>query len=109
MTTLITQRCDACGGKIEDPENQDVCARCRVPRIRLSYGMLPEKSVYCDRFEAFCPDGGFSFGNDKRVGTCTLSCEELWREIVKAMSGLQDDDAWDWTSCVLDSLNIEWI
>ena len=62
-------------------------------------------------------DDGFSFGNDKRMGTCTLRTHELWDEVRRASreyeSALAADDGTDpeavgdWLSSVLFQLGFE--
>lgn len=74
------------------------------------------------------PDTLFSFRNDPRVGTCELTCNELWRELVRAQKewvdlpcdcgkgdgnhdgneGCTPQDAGQWCSDVLGVLGFEW-
>jgi hypothetical protein len=77
----------------------------------MTYGVLPSFESFEAAFDRECPDG-CSFGRDKRVGNVTLSCSELWREIVKAHDQWEesgDEDAGDWLSCVLGIFGFEWI
>ncbi len=82
-------------------------------RLSMTYGILPAYWEYSSKYLAEIGDGeGFRFGNDKRVGTCTLTCDELWTELVKAhgeFSETGDEAAGDWCSSVLGLLKIEWI
>lgn len=64
----------------------------------LTYGTLPER----EEFEAaFARETNWSyrfvFANDPRVGTCELTCNELWRELVKARALWAGDveDTWE--------------
>ena len=61
-------------------------------------------------------DPRFHFANDPRVGTCELTCSELWGELEKAQldwgnpgGTTCDDDAGQWCSDVLGVLGFEWI
>jgi hypothetical protein len=73
----------------------------------MSYGVMPTREEFDAAFEKSTPDG-FSFGNDKRVGNCILTADELWAELEKAHAeGI--DHAWTWASDVLLCLGFEWI
>lgn len=74
----------------------------------LTYGTLPDKSVFCDAFERECPGGHYEVGNDARFGNHNFSCEELWRQIVASVTS-DDEGLLDWASCVLFTLGIEWV
>jgi len=83
----------------------------------MTYGNLPTREVFDRQFAELVSDGEFRFGNDKRVGTCALSPDELWAEIQKAHAewdGPQadadkQDEAGEWCSTVLECLGIEWV
>ena len=86
-------------------------------RLILTYGVLPSRDVFEERFDQVCPNGKFSFSRDDRVGTCELSSRDLWQEIliahtVFALTTSEDNlsqDAGSWVSDVLCILGIEWI
>ena len=87
-----------------------------------TYGTMPTREEFDQCWDArMAEEGasdGFHFGNDKRLGTCTLSQDELWEELQKAhreWNGALDhnDDSehvlGDWISCVLGVLGFEWV
>lgn len=94
-------------------------------RKSMTFGTMPSR----EEFDAACgehdPDDppeacvanlGFSFGNDKRVGSVTLTPDELWEELQKARAEWDADGespagerAGDWCSSVLGQLGFEWI
>lgn len=89
-----------------------------MARRSMTYGVMPS----LEEFDAACaePDDecgksvddlGFSFGNDPRIGTDTLTGAELWNELRKAHGEWEagDEKAGDWCSCVLGCLGFEWI
>lgn len=86
----------------------------------MTFGVMPSR----EEFDAACAapdeecgrsvdDDGFSFGNDPRVGDCTLSPAELWDELQRAHAeyagGGGDEAAGDWCSSVLHLLGFEWV
>lgn len=87
--------------------------------ISFTYGYLPSKEVFDAHFNSVVGAGKtFSFGNDKRIGSDHLTCDELWIELNQAVAEFKgtavlpiqnQDDAGDWASVVLFCLNIEWI
>lgn len=86
--------------------------------ISMTYGILPSEDDFRKAFEVLEPemrDGKFHFGNDKRVGTCAMTCSELWLEVQKAFTEFESDPTWeengpgDWVSAVLYCLDFEWI
>jgi len=99
---------------------------------RMSYGEMPDRDLFSRAFDARCPDGTFSFGNDPYVGNDTLNESQLWRELQTqhatreagehhaecpgdgecTNNGSQrcpGEAAGDWCSCVLGILGFEWI
>lgn len=74
----------------------------------MTYGKLPDKSLFIAAFEKECPDGHYKVGNDKYFGDHCFSCEELWRQIVASVTS-EDIGLLDWASCVLFTLGIEWV
>jgi hypothetical protein len=90
-----------------------------MAHISFTYGYLPSKEVFEAQFDASLGEGStFAFGNDKRIGTDSLTCDELWIELNQAVAEFEgtatlpiqkQDDAGDWASVVLSCLNIEWI
>lgn len=84
----------------------------------LTYGQLPSREDFTEAFRAQCPDGGYEFKNDERVGSCSLSEGALWGKIVEAHRMFEDDhnvtceqsdQAGEWCSAVLFSLEFEWV
>jgi hypothetical protein len=95
----------------------------------MSYGILPTQNDFERAFAAFCPEGGFEFGNDPYVGFDTLSESQLWRELNAQLATWEEaehaehcegdgscngdgrpcEDAGSWCSCVLGILGFEWI
>lgn len=95
----------------------------------LTYGTLLSREEFDEAFERGGPEADgkifhkapygrstFHFVNDPRVGTCELTCSELWGEITKA----QEESACDcdisahraagqWCSDVLGVLGFEWV
>lgn len=99
---------------------------------RMSYGQLPDRDLFDRAFDARCPDGTFSFGNDPYVGNDSLNASELWDQLETqhatweegehgpecpgdgecTNNGGQDcpsEAAGDWCSSVLGLLGFEWI
>lgn len=88
---------------------------------RLNYGDMPTREQFDTAWDKTFQFAGemFAFGNDKRVGTCKLTREQVWDELNEAHSEWKNDgsqitngyagDAGDWCSCVLGVLGIEWI
>ena len=65
-------------------------------------------------------DGVFHIGNDKRMGTCALTQDQLWNELQKAYHEVcieyaepedlsQAEQTDDWISSVLGCLGLEWV
>jgi hypothetical protein len=86
--------------------------------ISMTYGILPSREQFDAAWEKkFVFDGEtypMSFGNDKRVGSCLLSREELWEELCAAHAKFHSDNgenemAGQWCSDVLSILGIEWV
>ncbi len=95
----------------------------------MSYGVMPYLSDFMRAFDAYCPDGGFEFGNDEYVGTDTLNAAQLMNQLRKQLAtheagehregcpgdgscngdGCPCEDAGSWCSCVLSILGFEWI
>ena len=80
-------------------------------RRSMTYGTLPAMCEYDAAFWAECPDGRFMFVNDLRVGTCELSCSELWDELKRATAQFLDgsEPSGYWASAVLGILGFEWV
>jgi hypothetical protein len=102
---------------------------------RMNYGEIPNRHLFSQAFDARCPDGTFSFGNDPYVGNDTLTESQLWSELQAqyATWGLAEhaadcpaatgdgectnngsqrcpgEAAGDWCSAVLGILGFEWI
>ena len=111
--------CQACGEKLhgerykatvylktleKNPEEN-------IRRKSMTYGVLPDLRDFNHNFNVGCPDGMFSFGNDKRVGSVELTRRELWVELRKAVKEFNrgKESAGDWASCVLSVLGFEWV
>lgn len=86
--------------------------------LSLTFGVLPSREQFNLAFDVSCPKGTFSFGNDKRVGTCELDCDELWEELtnahfhdLKARERASEGPVFygEWCADVLYCLGIEWI
>jgi len=89
-------------------------------RMRLTYGVLPERHVFV---QAFSDDVGlerhYHITNCPRVGTAEYSCAALWDEVCiatqqwmsepKYPGDLSPDEAGHWASAVLQALGIEWV
>ena len=79
--------------------------------IVMTGGILPSREVFEKQFGKHCPEGKFRFGNDPFVGTCELTCDELWDELnyFTELFGDKDEDVYSWCSSVLCCLSIEWV
>lgn len=88
-------------------------------RKTMTWGVMPSREEFDEAWDAQC-DERFAFGNDPRLGTCALSQDELWEELLKAhaesqaVDGSSDDGgaperAGDWCSAVLYCLGFEWV
>lgn len=83
----------------------------------LTYGTLPSRAEFETAFYRQGLVGNlFPFSNDPRVGTCELTCSELWGELVKAHYnwmhcelGRHRERAGRWCSDVLGILGFEWV
>jgi hypothetical protein len=78
----------------------------------MTYGVMPDWDTFQVAWDLNVPEDIFEFGNDKRVGNCSLTQLEVWDELSLAhqeysMEGKEDSG--DWCSLVLYSLGIEWI
>lgn len=89
-----------------------------MARRSMSYGVMPTREYFdaaCAEPDEACgrsvDDLGFSFGNDPRIGSDTLTGAELWKELDKAHTGWEagDEKAGDWCSVVLGCLGFEWV
>lgn len=102
-------------------------------RRSMTYGVMPTREEFDEACREHDPDDppqacvenlGFPFHNDPRVGDVTLTPDELWEELQKALADYnrpEDDgsnegasscfiaDAGDWCSSVLGVLGFEWI
>jgi hypothetical protein len=90
--------------------------------ISMTFGEMPTRDQFDSQFQRFEDQNGidlFRFGDDKRLGNCSLTRNELWAELEKVhaeYSTLLADDGEDdpedvgqWLSCVLEVLGFEWI
>lgn len=83
--------------------------------ITSTYGVMPSREAFELAFQRECPNGSREFGNDKRVGSCSLSCDELFAELEKAheeWEGTLDGNneaSGDWCSSILESFGFEWV
>lgn len=89
--------------------------------LSMTFGKMPTREQYDAAWDktfedADSSDNFFSFGNDKRVGNCDLTQDELWDELNKAYQEYLKTDYFDffegpgvWISSVLSCLGIEWI
>ena len=95
----------------------------------MTYGVMPDRDAFEAAFDARCPDGTFSFGNDPYVGNDALNASQLWRELEAQLAthdegehkpgcagdgscngdGCPCEDAGSWCSSVLGILGFEWI
>jgi hypothetical protein len=89
----------------------------------MTYGQLPDREAFEAAFDARCPEGTFSFGNDPYVGNDALTSAQLWRELETQLATHNDwqcpdagcpgdcpsEEAGSWCSCVLGVLGFEWI
>ena len=74
---------------------------------KYTYGTLPTKEEFYDA----CKGNDLKeakFFNDERVGTDTLTLEELWDELNKAEHE-GTEKSLDWCSYVLSVISIEWV
>ena len=82
--------------------------------ITLTFGVVPDMQLFQERFKAACPDGTFSVKNDKFF-TGEYDICELFEMIVAACTTEVVDEEYtqeqflDFCSCVLQSLEIEWV
>lgn len=95
----------------------------------MNYGQMPDRELFDLAFDARCPDGTFSFGNDPYVGNDSLNASQLWEQLETQLEthnegqhgshcagdgscrgdGCPCEDAGLWCSCVLGLLGFEWI
>lgn len=99
-------------------------------RKMMTYGTLPTREEFDGAFVRACSWGiprralTYAFTNDPRVGTCELTAEEVWRELMEArgewqgwirattgqaMTEDQADASGQWCSDVLGVLGFEWV
>lgn len=113
----------------EEEEDDGDCPVVDGYHTSTSYGVMPSLEAYERAFDARCPSGRFSFGNDPYVGTDTLTCSQVWRELQAQFAtweagehaahcpgdgecrgeGCPSEDAGSWCSAVLGVLGFEWI
>jgi hypothetical protein len=96
--------------------------------ITMTYGTMPTREDFDFALVRENCESGFRFGNDPRVGTCTLTPNELWDELNKALTQYDqgdddkptedyyDQDEYDrageagrWCASVLETLGFEWV
>jgi len=80
--------------------------------ISLTYGTIPEREVFDRKFNNVSGlSNTITFTNDERFGTDTVSVEELWHELLIAITMYNNgnEQAGRWVSDVLFCLGIEWI
>jgi len=95
----------------------------------MSYGQMPDRELFDRAFDARCPDGTFSFGNDPYVGNDSLNASQLWEQLEAQLEthnegqhgshcagdgscrgdGCPCENAGSWCSSVLGILGFEWI
>jgi len=122
---LVGKRAKALGIAVSEPV--DVSGE--GIHTRSSYGVMPDRDLFDRAFDARCPEGTFSFGNDPYVGTDELTASQLWRELETQFAtwetgehaehcagdgscrgdGCPCEDAGSWCSDVLGILGFEWI
>ena len=94
-------------------------------QLTLTYGEMPSREQFDEAWDIAIEENPearsstFGFGNDKRLGNCQLTNNELWDEILKAhdeyntlLNGDTEQDpevVGDWLSTVLSCLGIEWV
>jgi hypothetical protein len=76
----------------------------------MTYGVLPSKEEFLNEV-IIEGDDKVTFGNDERFGTVTVTAEEVYEELKKAVEEWKEGNEWagDWASCVLSVFNFEWI
>lgn len=52
--------------------------------ITSTYGVMPSREAFELAFERELPSGSIEFQNDKRLGSDSFSCGQLWAELEKA-------------------------
>jgi hypothetical protein len=86
----------------------------------MTYGVLPTREEFEEAFSATCGvasvaianERACAFTDDPRVGTCELTCSELWAEITRARAEWTDEHnerPEGWISDVLGVLGFEWV
>lgn len=94
----------------------------------MTFGVLPTREAFDAAFNAYCPDGTFSFGNDPYVGTEKLDASQVWDQLGAQLDTFNEgehtaqcggdgscdgscpsDEAGSWCSAVLGQLGFEWI
>ena len=85
----------------------------REMQLSYTYGIMPPRADFEDRYEDVCPDGTFKVGNDPLYGNHTfMGSTELWDAVTEAVEKHDnegDEESGDWASCVLSVLGFEWI
>ena len=120
---LVGKRAKAIGIAVSEPV--DVTGE--DTHTSMTFGVMPDRELFDRAFDARCPDGTFSFGNDPYVGNAELSASELWAELEAQHAtweegehndpctcnasgeGCPSEDAGSWCSSVLGILGFEWI
>lgn len=100
-----------------------------LEHTRMDYGTMPDRADFDAAFDAYCPDGTFSFVRCPYVGTDDLRPSQLWCELETQLAtfnegehdpscpgdgscrgeGCPCEDAGSWCSSVLGILGFEWI
>lgn len=82
--------------------------------VCVTFGTFPTHEQFEAAFNTVCADSDyrFAFGNDPYVGTCKLTCSELW-DVLHRVWGrslvLTDERAESWVSDTLCILGWEWV
>jgi hypothetical protein len=89
-------------------------------RKSYTFGVLPTYEEFCEAFRAsnvedgHDPDKAFKVRNCRLVGDVDYTAEELFAECKKFLRRREKPDntdrcPWQWVSCVLSVLGIEWV
>lgn len=85
--------------------------------LRYTYGNLPEEKDFYDQYKLIMGglDVPYKICNDKVHGNVDFNAIELYREL-QLLNEYQYEEEYDesldeheWISCILQTLNIEWI
>jgi hypothetical protein len=91
-----------------------------MPRTTLTYGEMPTRAQFDDGWDQ-TTGHVFTFGNDERLGNCSMTRDELWEELERAWNEYADqlghpgslsrdpEKLGSWLADVLHCLGIEWV